>query len=316
MRIFKKIFYGGVLLQLTFAMHGASNSDMQQLLRTAKSWRSDNNTITSEIKVFFNKNKEADPNACNNKGQTLLHLCALKNNAPAITFLINKKANPKLQDASLNTPLHLAALRLNEDAIYTLLQHDTTDCMTLQNKDGKTPLSIAACQCGQTTSDMLKAIKYNSKIINTTDNNNTSPLHLTASHGKIALTETLLESGANPNIKDEAKGRTALHWVQRMAQGSKFKGGKQMSREASLEMIELLLNYEANPTIEDKNGMTPIDWAKQRKSTQKSKKFDTKELDLYKQWLNDRNTTPNKPAQKTTSTPNDDDGWIVVKRRK
>lgn len=65
-------------------------------------------------------------------------------------------------------------------------------------------------------------------------------------HNKVECINTLLENGANINIKEEKNGRTALHFAINLC---------------LYELIHLLLKFGANPEQRDKNGLSSLDYA-------------------------------------------------------
>lgn len=86
-------------------------------------------------------------------------------------------------------------------------------------------------------------------------------IHFACICAKIDAVQLLLKHGADANIRDDIRDRTALFWTQRMTVGSKKKAGKQMSLETSQEIQQLLLEHNANPKIADRTGKSPLDWA-------------------------------------------------------
>lgn len=73
-----------------------------------------------------------------------------------------------------------------------------------------------------------------------------------AQKGYLNIMQQLIRAGANVNLQDSNKGRTALHWIQRMREGATVKSGNQMTKERALQAMNLLLQAGADPTIKDK----------------------------------------------------------------
>ena len=61
---------------------------------------------------------------------------------------------------------------------------------------------------------------------------------------KSSIARALLKAGADPNLPDPSAGGTPLHCA---------------VLESDLEMIKLLIEYEADPTLTNKYGVTPWD---------------------------------------------------------
>jgi hypothetical protein len=82
-----------------------------------------------------------------------------------------------------------------------------------------------------------------------------TPLHLAARSASSSTVETLLErGGADPNART-AKGRTALHYA-----ASAARDGDEERRE----VLRILRDWGADPTIEDRDGETARDVAQKR----------------------------------------------------
>jgi len=78
-------------------------------------------------------------------------------------------------------------------------------------------------------------------------------LHFAAYCGDLAGLEQQLRDGADPNLKDEYRGYTALHWLTDMAAA----GGQR------LEMLNLLVAHGARLDVPADNGATAISLAKE-----------------------------------------------------
>lgn len=125
---------------------------------------------------------------------------------------------------------------------------------------GLTPLSYAAMNCNLEKVQILIAAKAD---VNCHDSKGQTPLFLAAtapeSKDQKAVIESLLEARANPNqqlnmehpiihINDkQANGNTPLHSA---------------ASNGSLEITQSLIRAGANPNIKNKNGLTPLDVAK------------------------------------------------------
>jgi ankyrin repeat protein len=65
--------------------------------------------------------------------------------------------------------------------------------------------------------------------------------------------EILLKHGANPNARDGAYGQTPLHWM----------AGWDHQHLPNRKVVELLLDYKADPNVRNDAGLTPLDELKQ-----------------------------------------------------
>ena len=97
------------------------------------------------------------------------------------------------------------------------------------------------------------------KLINTFDDTGATPLILAASNGHVAAVRLLIEAGADVNAHDESKaGNTAL-------------GG--IADDASLDMVEILVQAGSNPKIRGWMQLNALDRANQRTDKEGPKIF-------------------------------------------
>lgn len=74
-----------------------------------------------------------------------------------------------------------------------------------------------------------------------------TPLLYAAQKGKYESLQVLINAGADINFQCTADGMTALHWA---------------CLNSDVEMVEVLLENGADPTLKDGYGRTPMVWAK------------------------------------------------------
>jgi ankyrin repeat protein len=113
---------------------------------------------------------------------------------------------------------------------------------------GRTPLHLAAYHGDTGAAELLLA---NKAEVNVTDNNGSTPLHMTAKlkwHGNKGVAELLLANKAEVNVTDN-NGHTPLHWA--AANGHK-------------DVVELLLSNKADVNAKDKDDHTPLHYATTR----------------------------------------------------
>ena len=138
-------------------------------------------------------------------------------------------------------------------------------------------LSDVCCEQNADPAKQRRAIEALLKAgadIHQTDKNGVTPLHFAVRFRSPAAVDTLLRHGANANQACTRSGSTPLHRAV-TSTGAPSTAGKQ--NEAK-EIIQLLLSYGADPSLKNKNGKTPADYARDReilqllKSAQRSPK--------------------------------------------
>jgi ankyrin repeat protein len=215
---------------------------------------------------------EKDPkqiNATDSKGRTVLGRAARSGKKELVEFLLEKgatedifaaaivghtdkvaaflKQDPKLinaRDSGGKTALHWAAL-YGQKKVMELLLAKKADVNSL-DEDGFTPLHWAATF---NQSDAVKLLLANKANMNLkVQKYGWTALRLAVIHGHMATAEALLDSGADPNLKDE-ENIPLLN--QAVIRGKK-------------EMVGLLLDKKADLNRKDSEGETALDEAEEQ----------------------------------------------------
>ena len=184
-------------------------------------------------------------------GSTLLDASIYGGHQHIFDFLIENGADVNLASYDNGTALMAASNQGNYEILAKLLDNNA-DPNIASPKTGETPLHAA------TAKGFVK--------------------------GTLECIKLLLEAGANPNTKAKSNiatntyyrditvvGETPLHLA--AAYGSK-------------EMIELLLQHNADPTIKDDRGDSPLTWYSRHQRTAEHIKLerDSRDLLLYGKW--------------------------------
>src|SRR5690349_24603006 len=103
---------------------------------------------------------------------------------------------------------------------------------------------------------IIKLLKAGADI-HATDKNGVTALHHAVSVRSPAAVKTLIARGANVNQACRRNGSTPLHRAVTQT-GAPGTAGRQM---AAVEIIRLLLAAGADPSITNKSGKTPADYA-------------------------------------------------------
>jgi uncharacterized protein len=122
-------------------------------------------------------------------------------------------------------------------------------------------LSDICCQRNADPAKQRAAIKAALKAgadIHFTDKNGVTALHHAVRFRSPAAVETLLEHGAAVNQVCKRSGSTPLHRAV-TSTGAPSTAGKNTEARA---IIEILLRYGADASIENKSGKTPVDYVR------------------------------------------------------
>ena len=142
----------------------------------------------------------------------LLYAAATSKATDVLKLLRDKEAQVNAKNVNGSTALHLACLNQYSNVVKILLHFD------------------ASPDAQEETFAGLQA-----------------PLHVAVAKNNYAICKLLLESGANPNLRD-GLGRTPLH----LAAAGGF-----------ADLVDLLKNFGADQHARDKNGHNPSYWADQ-----------------------------------------------------
>ena len=149
-----------------------------------------------------------DPNTPNPAGIPALML-ALKLPTPAVATALLARPDIKVEvrNAQDESPLMLAALAGDLGICQTLIQRDAD-----VNKPGWAPLHYAATN---SHIPVIQLLLDNHAYIDAASPNGSTPLMMAAMYGNTSAVKLLLESGADPSLKN-ALGLTAIDFAQRV----------------------------------------------------------------------------------------------------
>lgn len=295
----KKLLWTIALTLLTPALHSAASNPSDQLLREIQ--RGNEKKVIGLLNQVSNINIKypADPRSqrLHSGGNTPLHEALKKlrekggqNYVDIARALIdNKNIDASITNDAQATPLHMLAgfvsaqnpnypqaekkgivqnnnetSRTDLAAIADELIRRRKPNLDAKDESGRTPLHWAAIQGFP---ELVGILIARGATVDARDNQGRTPLMKAAQKGYLKIMQQLIDAGANVNLQDGNKGRTALHWIQRMREGATVKGGNQMTKEHALQAVDLLLKAGANPTLKDKVtednpiARSAIDWA-------------------------------------------------------
>lgn len=155
----------------------------------------------------------------------------------------------------LSLQLRSAATDGDVDKLLRFLQGASP---TEKDEEDYTPLHYAAWGGCIPLVDALLANK--TVLVSSRNQNGETPLHLAAGYGRLETVQKLLMAGAKVNARDNLN-YTPLH---RAAEGQwgvtgwEGTGGRESQHE---DVVRLLLSNDADPTLRDSFGRTPLDVA-------------------------------------------------------
>lgn len=160
------------------------------------------------IKPWFEK--KIDINAFNNKHQTALHIAVSETrDSQILKQLLAHNADKELADREGNTPLHLAVQYGNLFYAEPLLESKSN--VNAVNQEGLSPLHILI-KNALTDLQVANYLKYNPDMT-LEDKNGDTPLHLAVRMKKSKIVKLLLEAKANPELVNN-KNSTPLQVAQ------------------------------------------------------------------------------------------------------
>ena len=193
---------------------------------------------------------QADPNIANKvENYTPLVLAVSKGKTDIVARLLRGKANPHLQTNKGATPLHIATIYGHVEIIKILLK-EKVDPNIPDYINGIAPLHIA---CGSDGSLEIAQVILSCPNTdpNILDGIKNTPLHYAVSSAQPKILQCLIESNANPNIRNR-DGFTPLHAA--CDQACCTPGITRVNIAAAFEMTGILLKAKADPYMDSKLG--------------------------------------------------------------
>ncbi|XP_046581231.1 serine/threonine-protein phosphatase 6 regulatory ankyrin repeat subunit B-like [Haliotis rubra] len=174
-------------------------------------------------------------NVQDRRGKTALHYASEYPKKESVKLLLDRGADPSVQDLQGMTYLHCAAAN-SYGALQTLIERGVDP--NILDKKGRTALHYVSGD----SEDSVKFLLDRCADPGVQDLQGMSALHC-AVHlrpYRSDILPILLERGIYPNLLDK-HGRTALHYA---------------SEHSNKESVMLLLDHEADPCLQDLQGMT------------------------------------------------------------
>eukprot|EP00039_Didymoeca_costata_P023762 m.8160 g.8160 ORF g.8160 m.8160 type:complete len:527 (-) comp3848_c0_seq2:116-1696(-) len=229
------------------------------------------------IKVLLDH--KAKLNLTDSTGQVSLHIAAFDGFSEGVKLLLDHGAKPYVRDVNGRIPLHLATNSPDIKCLTTLLFGSKQDQVNVRDLEGMTALHWAAfhkrpnhvrillskgaqeeiidvdkksplhwaSQNGSPMCCQMLIMSKSARLVNETDKNGNSCLHLAAAGGYGNVVKVLARVNAVVMDARDNNGRTALHWA---------------AAAGHDKACEALLNLNCNPNIKDNVEKRPIDYAR------------------------------------------------------
>lgn len=199
-----------------------------------------NNNNLSALDLLLKKG--GDVNVQDHQGRTPLHLLASGLWPRQVDRLIKAKANPNLTDDDGNTALHAMAENSNSYGLRNVTDHLHHFDTCLTNKEGMTPLMLAARKGHRACVDIL--VEGPAKSLNVRNpHTGRTALSYAIEHNQAHIVSILVEAGAK-DLKQNAHGHNLLHLAAQQHNG------------AMLETLLPKMHKQVNQ--KDKKGETPL----------------------------------------------------------
>ncbi|XP_071150630.1 uncharacterized protein [Mytilus edulis] len=203
---------------------------------------------TNTVKVLLQNN--ADVNQCNYRVESSLFIACAGGHTDTVEFLLQNNADLSQCDYLGNSPLYVACASGHEDTVELLLKKnaDVSKC----NKMGMSPLYVACkFRCRDTVKLLLQK---NADVSQCEQQDGKSPLHVAC---KLRIPDISEPIGKfwDPNVK----------WSSRFRRHDDHK--LDYTYEGYFETIKLLIAWNADVGLCDKEGQTPLDYARKSQST-------------------------------------------------
>lgn len=216
-----------------------------------------------------------DCNAVDNSGRTPLHYAVEHSSEEIVQILLNRSAIITIRDSQDNLPLDSAKLSQISDCLL-----DQLGDINAKGMDGKTLLHFV-CDADSSEPESAQRLLRKGANVSATDSMRRSPLFYASRSDFKEIRRILYENGASVLVVDKCSD-TLLHLIEVTSDELEYylKEGADINaanyfKETPLHFaakhlnddnIELLLSKEANSSVADRVGLTPLHYISSQRS--------------------------------------------------
>ncbi|CAC5354915.1 unnamed protein product [Mytilus coruscus] len=202
---------------------------------------------TDTVKVLLQNN--ADVNQCNYRVESSLFIACTGGHTDTVELLLQNNADLSQCDYIGNSPLYVACAGGHEDTVELLLRNnaDVSKC----NSCGMSPLYVA---CKFRCRDTVKLLLQKNADVSQCEQDGKSPLHVACEH--------CLTDNCEPDDKFWDPNILCSYFCIRPL-GDK----SDHTYQGTIETVKLLLAWNADVSLCDKKGQTPLDYARKSQVT-------------------------------------------------
>jgi ankyrin repeat protein len=196
--------------------------------------------------------KGIDINLSDALGRTSVYWCSLLGNVEMLQFLQQQGADINIQNKAGYHPIYGAVHNNQLCTVETLLKHDKF-LVNQPAEENATPLYYSLGYGGQEINiEIIKLLLKHEADVKIAMNDGDTPMHMAHYKSSKEAIELLLENGANLHAQNNDK-KTPLHCMLE---------SKTSSQDLKMQVIEAY-KQKYDFSIQDKDGKTPIDYAKE-----------------------------------------------------
>ncbi|XP_029443072.1 serine/threonine-protein phosphatase 6 regulatory ankyrin repeat subunit A-like [Rhinatrema bivittatum] len=205
----------------------------------------------------------ADVNMEQENGETAMHIAAHHGSLKMITALIEEGGEVTWQSKAGESPLHIAVRHCHLPVVEEILNYlvneksrlETTACVNKANKEGETPLHLAAAvrkamiHLEEEDSKIVRILmEYDADITSTTKQTRETPLHYSARVGNGDILLEILKHISSTQMQQSINNQAKNGWSPLLA----------AAERGHTEVVKILLQNHARADVFDEHGKVAL----------------------------------------------------------